>query len=51
MQRDERVALRQRHRLFDDLDALALQDIGKRRVVLEMDVVELGDQLLLAAAQ
>ena len=32
-------------RLLDDLDALALQHIGKRRVVLEMDVVELGDQL------
>ena len=36
-------------RLLDDLDALALQDIGKRRVVLEMHVVELGDQLALVA--
>ena len=34
-------------RLLDDLDALALQHVGKARVVLEMDVIELGDQLVL----
>ena len=31
-------------RLFDDLDALALQHVGKARVVLQQRVVELGDQ-------
>ena len=36
-------------RLFDDLDPLALQDIRERRLVLEMPVVELGDQLVLVA--
>ena len=36
-------------RFLDDLDALALQHIGKARVVLEMAVVELGDQPVLAA--
>ncbi len=33
------------HRLLDDLDALALQNIRERRVVLEVYVIELGDQL------
>ncbi len=33
-------------RLLDDLDTFALQHIGKPRVVLEMGVVELRDQLL-----
>ena len=37
------------HRLLDDLDPLALQDIRERRVVLEMHVVELGDQLAFVA--
>ena len=32
-------------RLLDDLDALALQHVGKARVVLEMRVIELGDEL------
>ena len=43
------MRLRHRQRLLDDLDALALQHVGKARVVLEMDVVELGDQLALVA--
>ena len=36
-------------RLFDDLDALALQHVGKTRVVLQMDVIEGGDQLAFMA--
>src|SRR3974390_508431 len=35
-------------RFLDDLDALALQHIGKARVVLEMAMIEFCDQLLLA---
>ena len=35
-------------RLFHDLDALALQDIGKPGVVLEVSVVELRNQLAFA---
>ena len=42
-------ALASFERLLDDLDALALQDVGKPRVVLEMDVVEGGDQRILGA--
>ncbi len=44
---DQRVRLRHPHRLFDDLDALALQHVGEARVVLEVDVIERGDQLVL----
>ena len=36
-------------RLLDDLDALALQHVGKAGVVLEVAVIELGDQLALVA--
>src|SRR3974390_2629969 len=36
-------------RLLDDLDALALQHIGKARVVLEMAMIEFCDQLLPAS--
>jgi hypothetical protein len=41
---DERMRLGHRHPLFDDLDPLALEHIGKARVVLEMAVVERGDE-------
>ena len=41
------MRLRQLERLLHDLDALALQDVGKPRVVLEVDVVECGDQRVL----
>src|SRR5215510_3044337 len=43
------MRLRQRERFLHDLDALALQHIGKARVVFEMGVIELGDELVLAA--
>ena len=46
---DIRMRLRHLERLLDDLDALALQHIGEAGVVLEMDMVEFGDQLLLVA--
>ena len=46
---DVGMRLGELHRLFDDLDPLALQDVGERRVVLEMLVVELGDQLAFVA--
>ena len=36
-------------RLLDDLDALALQNVGKTRVVFQMDVIERGDQLAFMA--
>src|SRR5580700_8376474 len=36
-------------RLFHDLDALALQHIGKARVVLEMAMIEFRDAFSLAA--
>ncbi len=42
-------ALASCERLLDDLDALALQHIGKAGVVLEMAVVERGDQLVVPA--
>ena len=35
-------------RLLHDLDALALQHVGKSRVVLDVAMIELRDQLLLA---
>ena len=38
------MRLRHLQRFFDDLDALALEDIGKARVVLEQRVIEFGDQ-------
>ena len=41
------MCLRHLQRLLDDLDALALQDVGKARVVLQCDVVEGGDPLVL----
>ena len=41
---DQRMRLGHLQRFFDDLDALALQHIGKARVVLEQRVIELGDQ-------
>ena len=44
---DIRMRLGELERLLDDLDALALQHVGKARVVLEVDVIELGDQLVL----
>src|SRR5262249_19167286 len=44
---DQRMRLRHLQRFLDDLDALALQNVGKASVVLEMDVVEGGDQLAL----
>ncbi len=40
---DERMRLRHGERLLDDLDALALQHERKLGVVLEVDMVELGD--------
>ena len=43
------MSLGELERFLDDLDALALQDVGKPRVVLEMDVVEGGDQRVLGA--
>ena len=43
---DVRVRLGELERFLDDLDALALQHIRKAGVVLEMAVVELGDQLV-----
>ncbi len=39
------MRLGHRQRLLDDLDALALQHIGKARVVLQMGMIEGGDQL------
>src|SRR6202011_631058 len=36
-------------RFLDDLDALALEHVGKARVVLEMSMIELGDQLMLGS--
>ena len=36
-------------RVFDDLDALALQDERKLRLVLEMDVIEFGDNAAVLA--
>ena len=41
---DQRMRLRHLQRFFDDLDALALQHVGKARVVLEQRVIEFGDQ-------
>ena len=41
------MRLHQLERFLDDLDALALQDVGEPGVVLEQGVVELGDQLAL----
>ncbi len=46
---DAGMRLRHRERLLDDLDALALQDVGKPRVVLEVDVIEGRDQLVVGA--
>ena len=43
------VRLGELERLLDDLDALALQHVGKAGVVLEQAVVELGDPLALGA--
>ncbi len=43
------MRLGQPERFFDDLDALALQHIGKVRVVLKKAVIELGDQPVLAS--
>ena len=42
---DPGMRLHQLERLLHDLDALALQDVGEGGVVLEVGVVELGDQL------
>ena len=43
-----RFGVRPRHgeRLFDDLDAFALQHVGKARVVLDVGVIECGDSRL-----
>ena len=41
------MRLRKRERLLDDLDALALQHVGKLGVVAQMSVIELGDQPVL----
>ena len=41
---DQRMRLGHLQRFLDDLDALALQHVGKARVVLEQRVIELGDQ-------
>ena len=46
---DAGMRFRQLERFLDDLDALALQHIGKARVVLEVGVIECGDQLVLGA--
>src|SRR5215510_13352993 len=46
---DQRMRLCHLQRFLDDLDALALQNVGKAGVVLQMDVVERGDQLVLVA--
>ena len=43
------MRLGHRERLFDDLDALALQHVGKSGVVFQMRVIERGDQLAFAA--
>ena len=43
------MRLRHLHRLFDDFDALALQHVGKARVILEITVIERGDQLAFMA--
>ena len=43
------MRLRHLQRLFDDLDALALQHVGKARVVFQMRVIEGGDQLAFVA--
>ena len=48
MQIDSRVSLCELERLFHDLDPLALQDIGERRVVLEVNMVEFRNQLAFA---
>ncbi len=42
------MRLGQPERFLDDLDTLALQHIGKARVVLKKAVIELGDQPVLA---
>src|SRR5207302_5434925 len=36
-------------RLLDDLDALALQHVGKARVLFQVGMIEFGNALLLAA--
>jgi hypothetical protein len=41
------MRLRHLQRFLDDLDALTLQNVGEARVVLEVNVVERGDQLVL----
>src|SRR4029434_7378229 len=43
----QRMRLCHLERFLDDLDALALQNVGKAGVVLKMDVIERGDQLVL----
>ena len=48
-QLDPGMRLHQLERFLDDLDTLALQDVGEAGIVLEMSVVELGDQLALVA--
>src|SRR5262249_30323653 len=45
---DVGVRLGQPERFLDNLDALALQHVGKERVVLEKSVIELSDQPVLA---
>src|SRR5262249_56281257 len=45
---DVGMRLGQPERFLDDLDALALQHVGKARVVLKKAVIELGDQPVLA---
>jgi hypothetical protein len=46
---DIRVRLRHRQRLLDDLDALALQDVWKARVVLQIGVIESCDEFAFMA--
>ena len=46
---DVRMRLRHCQRFLDDLDALALQHVGKAGVFLEMDVIERGDELAMLA--
>ena len=46
---DVGMRLRERERFLHDLDPLALQHIGKTRIVREVAVIELGDQPVVVA--
>jgi hypothetical protein len=48
-QLDPGMRLHQLERFLDDLDALALQDVGETGIVLEVGVVERRDQLAFGA--